>query len=288
MDLRVLRKFRRALPSGITLCDLPLVGPYFTYLKRISHNGIAEDVHHEGHRMYIDAMDSLNLSIEPIFEPLITQFIRATVRPGDAVVDIGANIGYYTLLLAKLTGPEGTVFAFEPEPENFSLLLRNIELNGYKNVIAAQKAIGATTGQAHLFLSDDNKGDHRIYGAGSRPSIPIEVTTLDNYFSTFHRPISLIKLDIQGAEPDAIKGMRSFLQKQKEVTLVTECWREGLEGGGVTVEGYLTLLRDVGFELSILTTEGLRRVVSNDEVYVEVEKRSRGFSVDLVGRKKLL
>lgn len=288
MDLRVLRKFRRALPSGVTLCALPLVGPCFTYLKRISHNGIAENVHDEGHKMYVDPMDSLNLSVDPIFEPLITQFMKTKVQYGDVVIDIGANIGYYTLLLAKLSGPQGTVFAFEPEPENFSLLLKNIELNDYKNVIAVQKAVGATTEQAHLFLSDDNKGDHRIHGVDSRSSIPIEVITLDEYFSSFDRPVSLLKLDIQGAEPEAIKGMRVFLDKQREVTLVTECWREGLEGAGITIGEYLSLLEDVGFELFFLRKGGLKKIVSHDEVYEEVEQRSHGFSVDLVGTKRAL
>src|SRR5262245_57312412 len=74
-----------------------------------------------GHRMLLDRRDSLNLSLNGIYEPLETHFVEELVPPGGCVVDIGANIGYYTLLCARWAGPTGQVYAFEPEPENFSL-----------------------------------------------------------------------------------------------------------------------------------------------------------------------
>ena len=70
----------------------------------------------------------------------MTALVKRIVRNGDIVVDIGAHIGYYTLIFARLVGPKGKVFAFEPEPNNFNLLIKNIKINGYKNIIPVQKA----------------------------------------------------------------------------------------------------------------------------------------------------
>lgn len=113
-----------------------------------------------GHMMFLDAQDILNLSINGIYEPLETEVVGREVSAGDVVVDIGAHIGYYTLMLARIVGPCGKVYAFEPDPENFTLLQRNVKENGYRNVVLLQKAVSDRNGSATLYLSDDNSGDH--------------------------------------------------------------------------------------------------------------------------------
>jgi hypothetical protein len=107
----------------------------------------------DGHKMFLDSRDSLGLSIFSIHEPLETGLVKEKIKKGDVVLDIGANIGYYTLIFAKLVGEEGKVFAFEPEPTNFSLLEKNVEINGYKNVVLIQKAVSNETGKIRLYLS---------------------------------------------------------------------------------------------------------------------------------------
>lgn len=85
-----------------------------------------------GHKMFLDCKDSLNLSINNgIYEEFETNIVKEEIKKGDIVLEIGANIGYYTLIFAKLVGEKGKVFAFEPDPTNFALLKKNIEINGY-------------------------------------------------------------------------------------------------------------------------------------------------------------
>jgi hypothetical protein len=92
-----------------------------------------------GHKMYIPT-GNIGCGIAP-YEPETTAVFLSLITDGDVVVDLGAHVGYYTLLAARRVGPEGRVFAFEPNPDNFRLLVKNIESNLYSNVIPVQKAV---------------------------------------------------------------------------------------------------------------------------------------------------
>src|SRR5262245_590665 len=116
-----------------------------------------------GHRMYLDKLDSLQLSLRKVYEPIETRLVMDLVKPNQVVLDIGANIGYYTLIFSKLVGPGGRVYAFEPHPTNFSLLDRNVQTNGYKNATVVRKAVADATGSLKLYESELNSADHRIY-----------------------------------------------------------------------------------------------------------------------------
>ncbi len=216
---------------------------FISYLKSSS-------VEIEGHKMFLDPEDSLGLSTRGSFEPFETEVVKREVKKGDVVLDIGANIGYYTLIFAKLVGEEGKVFAFEPDPDNFVLLKKNIETNGYQNVILVQKAVTNKSVNIRLYLSEDNKGDHRIYNSHeNRKSIEVEAVSLDDYFKDYHGNIDFIKMDIQGAEGQAIQGMSNLLKKQQGIKIITEFWPFGLEMSGMEPEEYLKLLLKYRFKL---------------------------------------
>lgn len=93
----------------------------------------------QGHKMFIEPADGLEFLIKPHHEEFETEIFKKEIKKGDTVLDLGAHIGYYTLLAAKLVGEKGKVFAFEPEPTNFALLKKNIKINNYQNVIPVQK-----------------------------------------------------------------------------------------------------------------------------------------------------
>jgi methyltransferase, FkbM family len=117
---RTLLRIRERFFPRTQFAKLPVVGALIPLLLRRARSSVVESV--DGHRMFVDERDSMGLSIDPVFEPLETEFCRAVVRPGAVVVDIGANIGYYTLIFARQVGPSGKVIAFEPDADNFRLL----------------------------------------------------------------------------------------------------------------------------------------------------------------------
>jgi FkbM family methyltransferase len=213
----------------------------------------------QGHQMILDEKDSLGLLGNGCYEPFETDLVAAHVKKGDVVLDIGANIGYYTLLFARQVGETGRVFAFEPDPVNFSLLKRNVQRNGYRNVELIQKAVAAQTGTLPLYLSDDNRGDHRVYDShDGRPSIEIEAVSLDDFFKDFGGRIDFIKMDIQGAEGGALRGMAGLLRKHSSVKLLTEFWPVGLHRSGLGAAQFIRMIQQHDFEMYHVNEEAKR------------------------------
>lgn len=204
----------------------------------------------QGHKMFLDEKDSLCLSINGVYEPLQTELVKREISKGDVVLDIGANIGYYTLIFAKLVGEGGRVFAFEPDQDNFALLKKNVEINGYQNVTLVQKAVSNEVGNIRLYLCEENKGMHRIYESRyCSQSIETESTRLDDYFQDYNGKIDFIKLDIEGAEFSAIQGMSLLLQKNSSVKILTEFMPVAIKEFGVEPGEYLSLLVENGRKL---------------------------------------
>jgi FkbM family methyltransferase len=203
----------------------------------------------DGHKMWLDDKDSLGLSSNNgIFEPQEIELVKQQVSLGDTVLDIGANIGYYTLIFAKLVGEHGKVFAFEPDPTNFALLKKNVEINGYSNVILVPKAVSNENKKAKLYLCEQNKGMHRVYNSVfCNDSIDIEFLRLDDYFQD--DKINFIKIDIEGAEYAAIQGMRNLLNRNREAKLLTEFSPAASLENGIDSTDYLKILVDLGFNI---------------------------------------
>lgn len=180
----------------------------------------------EGRKMILDSNFSY-LSFGGSYEPMVTDLVKREIKENNIVLDLGANIGYYTLLFSKLVGDKGKVFAFEPDPENFALLKKNVDMNEIKNVVSEQKACSKKTGKTFLYR-DQSPGRHTIY---NRPDgtkyVQVEVTSLDDYFKNFKKNIDFIKMDIQGSEGAVFQGMSSILKKNQKIKMVIEFspWR---------------------------------------------------------------
>jgi len=191
-----------------------------------------------------------------VWEPEETSFLSNTLQPGMVFVDVGAHIGYYTVIASDIVGNGGKVFAFEPDARNFSFLRENIIANHCQNVIAEQKAVAASSQKLLLYRSSSNFGDHRIYdpetdstqfhGKG-RSSIAVEAVSLDEYFRDIPVPIDLLKMDIQGSEYDAFLGMRALLQRNSNIVILTEFWPKGLLQAGASPDVFLSEIRRCGF-----------------------------------------
>jgi FkbM family methyltransferase len=224
----------------------------------------------QGHKMFLDSKDTLRLLYDPVHEPFETEIVCNLVKRGDVVLDLGANIGYYTLIFAKIVGAEGKVFAFEPDPDNFSLLKKNIEINGYKNVILEQKAVSDKTGTVKLYLSEDNLADHRIYDShDGREFIEIESVSLDDYFENVNDNIDFIKMDIEGAEPAAIQGMRSLLKRNQNVKVITELFPIALSKFGIETSDFLKMFFNNGFKLYNLDENEKKKELADIKMLIE-------------------
>jgi FkbM family methyltransferase len=199
-----------------------------------------------GKRMYLDLSDrglSWPLFLRGVYEDFETRVFKEVVKRGNVVVDVGAGIGYYSLLAAHLVGEEGMVYAFEPEPNNYGLLVKNVEINEISNVVCIRKAMSNKTGHAKLFLSATNRGDHRIYDLkDGRESVSIEVTSLDTFFEGQPRRIDVIKMDVQGAEAQVLEGMSSLIQENPDLVILTEFWPLGLQLSGSSAAEFLNQL----------------------------------------------
>ncbi len=205
----------------------------------------------QGHRMWLDDKDTLELAVHGVYEPMETALLREYLKPGQTFVDVGANIGYYTLLAARAVGPKGRVYAFEPDPANFKLLEKNTAANGYhRNVVMVSKALSNKGGSARLYLNPVNRGDHRIYNPrDGRESVAIETLALDEYLKKWGPEVHFIKMDIQGAEAAALDGMKGLIRKNKGLKLVTEFSPGALKAFGSDPRKYLRDLQALGFRL---------------------------------------
>lgn len=213
----------------------------------------------QGHVMHLDRHDTLQLFLKGIHDPVETELVKRILKEGDVVIDIGAHIGYYTLLFAKAVGPCGRVFAFEPAPESFSLLRRNVENNKYHNVSLIQAAVCDTNGRMFLFLSGQDPVDHRIYDPGDgRTPVEIEALRLDDYLEDKASTVSFIKMDIQGAEVAAMRGMNNILRENSDIKMLVEFWPRGLTAINVRPEEFLVNLESYGFHLYYVNENACR------------------------------
>jgi FkbM family methyltransferase len=243
---RALRRVRRDFFPRFDTRKSRLAHAYQRWASNAARLGYVDGV--VGHRMYLDERDSLRLSVARLIEPGVTRFVQEAVRPGQVAIDLGANIGYFTLLLGRQVGPAGRVYAFEPDSTNFELLTRNVELNGYSNVTLVPSAVWSETGPLRLYLSDDNRGDHRVYDtAEERPSVAIDAVRLDDYLADDALVADFIKMDVQGAELHALEGMQGLLARSPRVTMVSEFWPAALERAGSPARAFVDRMLGLGF-----------------------------------------
>lgn len=178
--------------------------------------------------------------------------LRRTIRPGMTVLDVGGNLGLYTLLLSRLVGPAGRVVTFEPDPDLFALLRRNCELNGCTNVEAHNLALGRRRDRLVLRKMILNSGDNTLGSGGSglfRREVEIEVVALDEFLPAL-RP-DLVKIDVQGWELEVLRGMERTLAANPQAALHLEYWPEGFRRAGYAAEELVTFLHERHYRLHL-------------------------------------
>ena len=244
------------------------------FVRSLSKSNIVEI---EGRKMFTQNNDGLALSIFKIYEPNQTKIVKKYVHEGDVVIDVGAHVGYYTLLMAQLVGKNGKVYSFEPDPANFELLKKSVEINGFENVVLIQKAVSDTTEKIKLFLGDNDSAINRIYDAklgDAKKSIDVQSITIDEYFKENDKLFNFIKIDSEGSEAKIINGMEKFLTKNRKLIMMTEFFPFLIKKSGDEPKQYLKSLENSGFELYNILDDNKETNKINSESFLKIEPDS--------------
>ncbi len=174
--------------------------------------------------------------------------LHRLVHPGMTVVDVGSNLGLYTVLLSRRVGPAGRVLAFEPDPDLFALLQRNCTLNGCHNVAAHNLALGSRRDRLALHRMIVNSGDNHLGEGGSklfRRTVEADVVSLDE-FAPDLQP-DFVKIDVQGWELPVLRGMARLLKQHPPAGIYLEFWPEGFRRAGYAADDVVAFLAGLGF-----------------------------------------
>jgi FkbM family methyltransferase len=195
--------------------------------------------------------------LEGEFEPAQTALLSKKLKPGMTFVDVGANIGYYTVFASRLVGNSGKVYCFEPEPRNYRILMKNILANKLSNVYPYNAALSDSTGTVILYTDSKNFGAHslnkfNVYHEDSEVSVV--TMRLDDLVGA--NKIDMIKLDVQGAEPKVVAGAMRTLTAQRPM-LVLELWPYGIQKMGDDPSKMIQDLEEIGYRIQV--TDDFRR-----------------------------
>ena len=204
-----------------------------------------------------------------LYEPNVTAVFVDRLRPGMHVLDIGANIGWYTMLSASLVGPSGSVTAIEPNPESAKLLEASRRANSFDNVIVLQVAAGREAG---LLVLHGSYGDAMTLAAPDDPAALTNATTVPSFkvddLIPHEKKIDLVKIDVQGAEYSALLGA-SDLIKRCHPTIVSEFSPSMMPGiSGVDGREYLRFLLGYGYKVAVIEGDGTLKECGTDAANV--------------------
>ena len=226
------------------------------------------------------------------WEPCETRLLLACLTPGAVCVDVGANLGYFSVALALAAVPVARVLAFEPAADNFNLLARNAELNGCGHKLEAYPlALGEVAGTAELYRSADNFGDHQLCSLDhgrNREAVRVEVG--DRFLGARADRLNGVTSDTQGTEAAVVRGLASLLRASREqLHLLVELTPFALRTAGSSGRELVSLLAELDLPMAIVdhledrivpeTPEALARWCDN----VDATEGDEGFMNIFVG-----
>lgn len=182
-----------------------------------------------------------------ILEQAVQEALRRHLGPGGVLYDVGANVGFFSLLGARFAGPGGHVYAFEPTRDNAAAIEASVVLNGFSNVTVVEKAVGAAAGTGRLHVVSDQSwskleetGGHAL----TEETVDVEIVALDDFDG---RPPGLVKIDVEGYELPVLEGMRGVLAEHAPAVI---CELHG------TADAFLAFMDDVGYRVVNLEGPG--------------------------------
>ena len=266
---------------------LPSNAPEFIYTRvlkpwplrqvtnSILHKIIPEKITLEEGKIFLNKKDPVvsGALALGVYEKDMTEIFKSVLKKGMVVLDIGANVGYYTIISSYYVGKSGKVLSFEPEPENYKFLTKNINANEYSNVLTFPCGISDKKSEGTLYLSSDNKGKHSLIKLkGEDTSINIPLTTIDSVLADSGiEKIDVIKIDIEGAEALALKGMTNTIKKNPPCILFCEFYPEALRLMHSDPLDFLHNISSLGFSIYEIRNQR-KQLVSSKDFHVFVTK----------------
>jgi FkbM family methyltransferase len=238
-----------------------------------------------GFAMFADPHDvavGQHIAAGVMYEPAVTKAFQRHVSPGSGVLDVGANIGWFSMLGASLAGPSGRVTAVEPNPSNARAVEAARLRNGFDNINVVQAAAGETMGLQVLYTSGSNgvalalsDDPLEVLDATS-----VAVIRLDDVVD--HR-VDVLKIDVEGAEYSALMGAKDLIRRDRP-TIITEFTPSAMPGvSGVPGEVYLSLLVEFGYEMAVLSEEQSPAMCGSDvSAVMDVWRQAGSDHLDLL------
>jgi len=229
-------------------------------------NQVDESIHNfENFKMVLDKNDvDISKQIRDngwyTDEKLETDVFRSHLKKGMTFLDLGANIGFYTLFGRSIIGLSGKIFAFEPHPSNTKLIKSSIKHNSFENITVVEAAVSNFEGNTTLNVYPDDNSEHSLvnldghFAPETIKTIQVDVITIDSFLETKVGSLNVdfIKMDIEGSEFNALKGMKNVLNENKHLILMSEFWPNGLIQGGSDPKKFLDVLQDNHFIINLI------------------------------------
>jgi FkbM family methyltransferase len=231
------------------------------YVRRQSFMLARADVHGMCFRFKVEDSVGRHIFKHGIYEAPSTRWLveNLVLEPGDLAIDIGANIGWYSILLQRQAKPGATVFAFEPDPLNFRLLSENLALNNAQQVEAIEKAVGETSGHMQLHLYDTkNLGRHSLLPINFGSSIDVQTISVDEFLKQRRlrsECVKFVKMDVEGYEIFVLKGMARLLEHSPMI--LAEYSPQTMRKSGLDPASVLDTFAKHGFAAHAIGSTGL-------------------------------
>lgn len=212
----------------------------------------------DGHVIYFNPNDKVLLETfsKDEYEKATTDAVMRLIKPGMNVINIGANIGYFTLLIARQVGPYGKVFAFEPSSSTAKFIQKNVDANGYKNVEVHVKAVSNKRGKADFWIGGSST--HSFLSEMKTQSYPqltkveVETTTIDDFLGEKNIKIDFIMMDAEGSEKYILEGMSKTLKNNPDMEIITEYNPYTLKLAETDGTSFLNLIENLDFSIYII------------------------------------
>jgi FkbM family methyltransferase len=202
--------------------------------------------------------------------------LKEHIENGAVVLDIGANIGFYASILADLVGEKGRVHCFEPDRTNFRYLQQSVGRD--QRIQLYNAAVGANTTSLKIYLSDTLNVDHRTYEPEHYERIEeISCLSIDEVFKG--QKVDFIKMDIQGYEHEALKGMVQTLENNPRLKIISEFWPYGLNKAGSSAVAYFDKLSLLGFKCALIENNVTKQLVRSTVEKMNQEPEEKYYNI---------